>query len=468
MKTERRCTSGSPPSFEEMSDWISRQGRVSYGTDGVTGIERFLDGKTSSLVFGMGGVCAEWRNLGWSKEGFVRVLMDCVSVCGTDMSIFEAVKRREVSPGMINKISGHEGAGYIVATGKGVDPDWIGIYTPLESHVACGRNGHISYDRCAKSGKKCDAIVGAIRGPGLEDGTRGDSPDGYFGLLVDVSASSLPFDIAEAREFSRVVPRLAAASACESWGNIEMIIGKLKEKGLLQNTQKTALVVVGLGATGGVLAAIASHYGFRVFGVNPTERKRHFALKHKTCEFVADSIDTFAEEINGLLHTRVIDNVVVAEMSGQPIALEQSISFLRLLQLPADGQRGCIVFGLFDDKDILMPHVATRMSQREWVFQGRSERLGDGTWLESVVGRDPFAWRRLKNDLLNSVDHNGQTLLQQLNATVDVLTPEFPLRTLSGFANGGRVEIQGELARTNTLKLAVSFRHQMKLMMERG
>jgi len=88
---------------------------------------------------------------GAPPAGFVRVKVDTVGICGSDVHYYE---HGRIGDFVVEKpmILGHETAGVIEATGEGVDGLTVGDHVAMEPGVSCGDCGYCEsgrYNLCA-------------------------------------------------------------------------------------------------------------------------------------------------------------------------------------------------------------------------------------------------------------------------------------------------------------------------------
>jgi threonine dehydrogenase-like Zn-dependent dehydrogenase len=370
-----------------------------------------------------------------------------VSLCGTDLALIDKAHQGELPAEAIGKVVGHEAAGFIVGVGSEVKGWEIGQFVCLDSHFSCSQEGHNHFDDCVQSGKGCDGIVGGIRGVLDDEGQRTEPPDGYWSRVIAVPASALPIELP-----LEIATHLKAPSTLESLGNIYMMVVKMKQEGLLDNPERTLCLVVGLGATGYPMAAVASHYGFRVVGINPSEWKRQFALEQGACQVAYAGINEATSELEGY------DRVVVIVTADHPSAHEQALNFL---ETEAGGlsRRVAIIFGLFADPKKPMPGAPPAMAnlpQRDFVFSRHQFKTDSGVEVYGVCGRDLESWQMLMADLQPDADGQSPNLARMLNEAQFQPVGEDPLLAICEALNQGSKHIENVLTENRALKLVAN------------
>lgn len=405
----------------------------------------------------------------------VVLLATSVSLCGTDIDLIKKAQANTLPAEAMGKVVGHEAAGFVVGLGSKVKTEgkWqIGDMVCLDSHFACERSQHSHFDDCVHSGQSCDGIVGGIRGAMQPDGQRAQPRDGYWSRLLVVPVSALPVPLPV-----ETAQHLRAPSTLESLGNIYMIIGQLKDSGLLEKPATAALLVSGLGATGYPLAAVAAHYGFQVYGINPSPGKRQFALEAGVMKEAWASMSEAQPAITAQLKAGKIDQVIVVVMAGQPAALEEALAALESEEWRAATRRACIVFGLYSDPQAVMPGLpadSKPIAQRDFVFSRQHFVTPSGTIVAGVCGRDLRAWQTLMADIApqapatppgNQASPSNQAaaqssppaLVTQLNQAIYSLPTPDPLHSIADELNQGAEHIQQLLRTQKALKLAANF-----------
>jgi threonine dehydrogenase-like Zn-dependent dehydrogenase len=412
-------------------------------------------GKADCVRYVAGGIAfqKEGREITAPADDEVTLLTTSVSLCGTDLDLIKKAQANQLPPESMDKVVGHEAAGVIVGLGKNVTEWQIGQLVCLDSHFACARPEHHHFDECVASGQSCDGIVGGIRGALQPDGQRQAPRDGYWSRVITVPVSALPVPLAP-----ETAQHLTAPSTLESLGNIYMIIGKLAEVGLTQNTDKSILVVGGLGATGYPLAAVSKHYGFQVWGINPSEGKRVFAEKAGACDQTMATTQELLPKFQAALKDGV-ENLIIVVMSGDQGALKDALAVLNDPSLSTAQHRACVAFGLFADAQAPMPGMpasAKPMAQRDFVFSRQSYTSEQGVEVYGVCGRDLKSWKTLMKDLEPDSSGNAPQLTQMLNKAIYSLPVADPLQAIAEALNKGPDYVNGLLKEHQALKLAAN------------
>lgn len=372
-----------------------------------------------------------------------------VSLCGTDIALIDKAHQNALPAEAMGKVVGHEAAGVIVGVGAEVKHWQIGQVVCLDSHYACGDQGHAHFNDCVASGRSCDGIVGGIRGAMLPDGGRAEPIDGYWSRLIVAPVSALPLELPAA-----TADTLAAPSTLESLGNIYMMVGQLKKLDLLKQPEQTLFVVVGLGATGYPMAAVATHYGFEVVGINPSESKRLFALEQQA---VVQALPDFST-LEDLSKDK--SQVVVVITAGAEVAHQEALDWL---EARTEFQRKvAIEFGLFSDATKPLPYCTLLqgekpLSQRDFVFSRHSFETPTKTEVYGVCGRDLEAWQTLMRDIQPDGQGQPPLLVRQLNAAVHVLSGAEALQSIAETLNQGSSSVDKLLRSQAKLKLAARF-----------
>lgn len=377
----------------------------------------------------------------------ILLLPTSVSLCGTDLSLIEKAQNGKLPPETQNKVVGHEVAGFIVGMGSAVTGWKLGQYVCLDSHFSCQQPDHHSFQDCVMSGKSCDGIAGGIRGALKTDGTRAETYDGYWSRVIAIPASALPLELP-----LTTAQHLKAPSTLESLGNIYMIVESIQHAGFLDAPEETLCIVNGLGATGYPMAAVATHYGFKVVGINPSEGKRKFAEEQGACVETYSSLAEIGDKVNNY------KKVVVIVTADVPVAHEQAIQFLNAL--PATMQRLAIIFGLFSDPKQALPFVPApydTMPQRDFVFSRQSCVTEAGVTVTGVCGRDITAWEMLLKDLQPDAQGNPPHLVTMLNAAQYQVPSTDALFTIAKTLNAGPKAVEALLAENKALKLVANF-----------
>lgn len=387
---------------------------------------------------------AQGRPIQAPADDEVAILTTSVSLCGTDLGLISKAQAGQLPPESQGKVVGHEAAGFVVGLGKQVTEWKIGDYVCLDSHFACSTGEHHHFADCVESGKSCDGIVGGIRGSLQADGSRAETRDGYWSrvMIAPVSALPVPLLVATAQH-------LLAPSTLESLGNIYMMVGQIDKIGLLAQQAKTLVVVSGLGATGYPMAAVATHYGFEVIGINPSASKRDFALQQGAVVAAYQSLAEAESHLEGK------ENVIVIETSGNQQALAASVLWINNLRSALTGRRAAIVFGLFSDVQAPMPFDPQQRPQRDFVFSRQEFKTTEGSEIYGVCGRDLQAWQTLMKDL-EPVDGQPPKLVAMLNAAQLQVPGVDPLQQIATALNQGAAHVQDLLRQNNKLKLVAN------------
>ncbi len=377
----------------------------------------------------------------------VLILPTSVSLCGTDLALIEKALHGQLPKESLAKVVGHEASGFIVGVGSNVKTWKIGQYVCLDSHFSCGNNDHHSFQDCVMSGKSCDGIAGGIRGALKPDNTRAEPYDGYWSRIIAIPASALPIELP-----LELAQHLKAPSTLESLGNLYMIIGQMKKIGLTNNPAKTLCVVSGLGATGYPMAAVATHYGFHVVGINPSEGKRTFALKQGVVKSAYATLQEIAPDLEKF------ENIVIVVTADHPSAHEDALACLHA-NATTKKQKVAILFGLYaDPKQPIAgaPQEFASTPQRDFVFSRKSFVAEDGVEVYGVCGRDMDAWNGLMKDLAPT-QNKPPHLVEMLNAAQLQTTGTDPMEGIAATLNKGAQYVEETLRSQNALKLVANF-----------
>lgn len=378
----------------------------------------------------------------------VLIMPTSVSLCGTDLGLIEKAQNNQLPIETVGKVVGHEAAGFVVGVGANVKNWQIGQFVCLESHYACNKPEHKSFNDCVMSGLSCDGIAGGIRGTLKEDSTREPAYDGYWSRVLAIPQSALPIELP-----LEVAQNLKAPSTLESLGNLYMIIGQLEKLGLTRDPKKTLLVVSGLGATGYPMAAVAKHYGFYVVGVNPSESKRIFAVN----QGVADVAYQTLQEVQP--HLEQFENIAIVVTADHPSAHEGAIEFLTT-NAAAKKRKVAILFGLYPDSKQPIagaPAEFAELPQRDFVFSRKSYTSPEGVEVYGVCGRDLKSWQTLMKDL-TPVNGKVPHLAEMLNAAqFQAEGDDDPLIGIAETLNKGAAYVEVTLRAKNALKLVANF-----------
>jgi threonine 3-dehydrogenase len=230
-------------------------------------------------------------------QGEVLVRMEACSICGTDLHIFnwdEWSRSRMRLP----RITGHEGAGYVVGLGEGVKGVKIGDFVSFDSHQTCG------VCRMCRTGQAHVCRDFKIFGVDV---------DGCFAEYAKAPASSVWVN----------PPGLPPEHACiqDPFGNAVMaaLDGEIASRNVL---------ITGCGAIGLFAVAIAKRCGAaRVFAVDVNPYRLELASR-MGADFVfnpkSGPWEAAVRELTGGLGPDV-----VLEMSGHPDALQSGLSVVR-------------------------------------------------------------------------------------------------------------------------------------------
>lgn len=235
-----------------------------------------------------------------------------------------------------------------------------------------------------------------------------------------------------------------------------MIIGQMKAVGLLDKPSETILVVSGLGATGYPLAAVGTHYGCQVWGVNPSAGKRVLAEQAGVCVQTVAETKSLAPLLAQAVKAGQVKTIVIATMVGDVAALEDALTVLHDTNL-ATARRSAIVFGLYADAKKPMPGLPAGQTtpQRDFVFSRQSYTSPDGVEVYGVCGRDLQAWQTLMKDLV-PVDGQVPALVKQLNQVIYTLPVADPLQTIAETLGQGPDAVHALLKEHNAMKLAAN------------
>lgn len=396
-----------------------------------TGIEYFPDG----------------REIKPPAENEVLIMPTSVSLCGTDLGLIEKARAGQLPPETAGKVVGHEASGFIVGLGSKVTNWKLGQFVCLESHYACGRPGHQSFDDCVMSGLSCDGIAGGIRGSLSKDGVRQETYNGYWSRLLAIPQSALPVELP-----LEIAENLKAPSTLESLGNLYMIEGQLEKIGLTKEPEKTLLVVSGLGATGYPMACVAKHYNFYVVGINPSIGKRDFAKKQRAVDVAYQTL----EEVEP--HLSQFENIAIVVTADHPSAHEDAIAFLET-KASSKKRKVAILFGLYADPTQPIAGAPTefaQMPQRDFVFSRHSYTSESRVEVYGVCGRDLKSWQTLMKDL-RPIDNKVPELVTMLNQAQLQIAGDNPLKNIAEALNQGANHIDQMLKEHNALKLVANF-----------
>ena len=373
-----------------------------------------------------------------------------VSLCGTDLALIDKAKSGGLPDEAIGKIVGHEAAGFIVGLGKQVTKWKLGQYVCLDSHVACEQLNHHSFDDCVQSGKSCDGIVGGIRGVLNSSGAeRLDPPTGYWSRMITVSQSAIPMIVPV-----EIAEKLKAPSTLESLGNLYMIQELLRDLELLNQPERTVCIVVGLGATGYPMAAVASHTGFQVFGVNPSEAKRSFAVEQGAVSQAFETIEEAMVAVDSLS----FENLVIIVTADAPSAHESALFELEKMGESVK-RKICVLFGLYADPLQPIkgaPKPFDSVPQREFVFGRKNFTSANGVETYGVCGRDLRAWSSALRDLDATKNKRADRLIQMLNAAQLQVDGADALESIALLLQERSSAVELRLKETGALKLVAN------------
>ncbi|MBI3577034.1 alcohol dehydrogenase catalytic domain-containing protein [Candidatus Gottesmanbacteria bacterium] len=429
--------------------------RTTTYKDGAAYIEGFF-GPVDCIRYGHSGVefVPGGRHIGPPAPGEVTVLATALSLCGTDRGFLKMMQDGTLPQDVAAaKAAGHEMAGIVIGTGRGVDHCDIGDLVNPDSHVPCGVGNHLNLDACVGSGRGCDGIV-SVRGSLNADGIRMPVPPGYFSPVVNLNAKSIVRCIPD-----EIAREIASPSVFESLGNSREVLLILAEMGLSNRLGHTMLIVSGLGATGYPLTAFATHNELRVVGIDPAPSQRQLADENNTCEATFATTQEAENYAIPQVETASIHNVVVAIMSGHPQALKDGIDLLRGTGFSSNNRRVLVVFGLFNDPSAPMPFIPQDfgLTQRDFVFNRRNYKTDDGIEIVGVCGRSRQTWFDMMDDF-SPHQPGGLPLIHKINKGIELLPGPDPFRTLFNILTGKEAGIQRALAvGGNKVKLAANF-----------
>jgi len=296
------------------------------------------------------------------RSGEVQVRVEAVSVCGTDLHIFnwDPWAQRRIHPPLI---PGHEFAGVVAAVGSGVTNVKEGDEVSAEMHVVCGK--------CMQCRTGQAHICQSVRILGVD----ADGAFASYAILPADNIWKLPNTIS-----------VEHASLLDPLGNAVHSV-------LAGTIAAQTVVVTGCGAIGLMSIALAKMSGAaKVFAVEVNARRRAVAT-----EMGADLVlDPATDDVEA----RILENTggsgvdVMLEMSGHPAATTLGFAVLRkggrasLLGLPSKP------FEVDIARDIIFKGA---------VVQGINGRKMYETWyqMESLLGMgklnlEPLITHRLK------------------------------------------------------------------------
>ncbi|MEO8725929.1 MAG: L-threonine 3-dehydrogenase [Acidobacteriaceae bacterium] len=228
----------------------------------------------------------------------VLVKVRAASICGTDLHIYEWDQwaQNRIKPPLV---PGHEFCGYVAKIGKNVTNVKEGDFVSAEMHVACGK--------CFQCRIGEAHICQHVRILGV------DAP-GAFAEYVTIPESNI----------WKIDPSIPVdyASILDPLGNAVHTI-------LAGEIAGRTVAVIGCGPIGLFSIAVAQACGSaEVFAIEPNEHRRKLA-KQMNAEYVLDPATNDVKQF-------VFDKTsgtgvdVIAEMSGNPRAIQQGFDIVRL------------------------------------------------------------------------------------------------------------------------------------------
>lgn len=308
------------------------------------------------------------------RSNDVLVKIDRVSICGSDLHIFDNDDwaKESVTPGIV---IGHEGCGRIVSLGNGVTEFEIGDYVALESHFAC--------PQCESQGKTADECphYGIIGIHGSQSGSKDHTVGGVFAEYI-----SIPYYCCHS-----VSPKIRdslPSSLLEPAGNSLEIVRYLK-----QNRLPETLAVFGCGPHGLNLQLFARYAGIEnivAFEVDPwrLEFARNFAAAHH----VVNPAVISDEEIFRLSGGEGFD--IAIDMVGNTGVVEHCKKVVR-----NNGE--VILFGLPRHESL----IAHGENFAQIIFNNESLKIdyrGKRIYLRGFTGRTKETWKELIESLEKS------------------------------------------------------------------
>jgi threonine 3-dehydrogenase len=228
----------------------------------------------------------------------VLVHVRAASICGTDLHIYEwddwAQKR--VKPPLV---PGHEFCGHVAAVGKNVSSVKEGDFVSAEMHVACGK--------CLQCRIGEAHICQNVKILGV------DAP-GAFAEYVSIPESNI-------WKIDSSIP-VDYASLLDPLGNAVHTI-------LAGEIAGRTVAVIGCGPIGLFSIAVARACGSaEVFAIEPNEHRRKLA-KQMQADYVLDpTTDDVKQFVLDKTNGTGVD--VIAEMSGNPRAIQQGFQIVRM------------------------------------------------------------------------------------------------------------------------------------------
>jgi threonine 3-dehydrogenase len=271
----------------------------------------------------------------------VLVHVRAASICGTDLHIYEwddwAQKR--VKPPLV---PGHEFCGHVAAVGKNVSSVKEGDFVSAEMHVACGK--------CLQCRIGEAHICQNVKILGV------DAP-GAFAEYVSIPESNI-------WKIDSSIP-VDYASLLDPLGNAVHTI-------LAGEIAGRTVAVIGCGPIGLFSIAVARACGSaEVFAIEPNEHRRKLA-KQMRADYVLDPTqDDVKQFVLDKTNGTGVD--VIAEMSGNPRAIQQGFQIVRM------GGRVSLL-GIPSKKMEL--DLATDVIFKGAVVQGINGRLMYKTWYQ--------------------------------------------------------------------------------------
>lgn len=229
--------------------------------------------------------------------GEVLVRVQAVSVCGTDLHIFnwDPWAQRRIHPPLI---PGHEFSGVVAGVGPGVIAVKEGDRVSAEMHVACGK--------CMQCRTGQAHICQVVQILGVD-------ADGAFASYVVIPESN--------------IWKLPPETPFEH-GSLMDPLGNAVHSVLAGAIASQTVVVTGCGAIGLISIGVAKACGAaKVFAVEVNARRRSVAATMGADVVLDPAVDKVEEEILEATGGTGVD--VLLEMSGHPVATQTGFSVLR-------------------------------------------------------------------------------------------------------------------------------------------
>jgi L-iditol 2-dehydrogenase len=288
--------------------------------------------------------------------GEVLVQVDVVGICGSDIHAYHG-RHPFIS---LPVIPGHEFAGTVVATGDGVDRDWIGRRVTAVPSLICGKCYNCRHGRYN--------ICNELRVLGCQ-------ADGAMAELVRVPAAmlvELPDDMSF--ETGALVEPLAVAVG--ALHRAETVAGR-------------RAVVFGAGTIGLLVTQVAKAHGAReVVVIEPQANRRNLALN-----LGADiAVDPTREDVVAWAHGKYgLDGI---DLSFECVGVAATVN--TAIRINRKGTR-VIVVGVFEeDASIAMGLVQDREIELVGTLMYRKEHFDEAIWLlqSGKVQADPLITQR--------------------------------------------------------------------------